>query len=632
MGIILLLLDIFPERWRRWVGAQDPTELEAGFLAAVAAWGYSLFFEGGFAAPLRGLAFFLVLLLAVCWTSRAAFSRAVLAALAFVAVLTAALFAWRQPSHLLICGLLALTPFMQKFHGFCRRLPSRYAAAAGLGLLVAAFWATIPPSAFRFPLDLSRLPPNLLTFYEMHLDNFALGPAQKLAAHVPLPQVQALYGLASPALMVVLNRAAGCPIDLGTFFKISFAFKYAFICCSLLALYLYGGRRFLPALLFSVWALSWNNSASPPLEANHSAVRFLGVPVFFLALWSVRRRPFALLLAVAAPTLWLCALLNPETAFALFAAALVYAWFRWREDGLPARLGRTLALAAAAVPGALLCRGGTVSMFSSGFGGTDFIASPAPFAVILLALIVWAQVAASPDANSPKNAYRAAAAAFLLLWGAYYVNRPWPTNLDIHLYVFGFFAVDLVRAAGLRTVSVPRRVGALMLLAVAAPLLTGSLNDSARDLFWETRRPQSIFHPSGPDQVASGVRVSADFASRLNAARETWMRYSRPGEPCLMLTSHPIFLSAATCFSSLPFADPFQAFTLENDRRESAAIRSSRAKYLFIEPESDLTDDDRRDSFARLRAAIAADYRPREKTPHLDVWERRLLDGRGEQR
>jgi hypothetical protein len=90
-----------------------------------------------------------------------------------------------------------------------------------------------------------------------------------------------------------------------------------------------------------------------------------------------------------------------------------------------------------------------------------------------------------------------------------------------------------------------------------------------------------------------------------------------------MLTSHPIFLSEATCVSSLPFPDPFQAFTLENDRRELGAILASRAKYLFIEPAQDLTDDDRRDAYARLRVAIAAAYRPREKTPHLEVWERR---------
>jgi hypothetical protein len=139
------------------------------------------------------------------------------------------------------------------------------------------------------------------------------------------------------------------------------------------------------------------------------------------------------------------------------------------------------------------------------------------------------------------------------------------------------------------------------------------------------RRPQSIFHAGDPSLVASGVRVSAEFADRLHAVSAAWRTHSRPGEPCLMLTSHPIFMSEATCVSRLPFADPFQAFTLENDRRELDAIRSSSAKDLFIEPAADVTDGNRRDSYDRLRAAISADFRLRAKTPHLEVWERRPL-------
>lgn len=628
-GALLLLLDAFPERWRRWVDAQDPAELEAGFLAAAAGWTFSLLLDGGFSAALQGPVLFLGLLIVIRMLSRrepqalAALSRALFAALALTVALTALIFARSEPSHLLICGVLLFLPALEKRLGLRRGLPRRFTAVFILGVLSFAFWATIPPPAFRFPLDLSRLPPNLLTFYEMHLDNFALRPAQQLGAHFSLSAVRPLYGLATPILMVVLNRAAGCPIDLGTFLKISFALKYVFVCCALIALYFHGGRRLLPPLIFSLWFLSWNTAAAPALEANHSAVRFVGVPIFFLALWSIRRKSFPALLAAIAPALWLCALLNPETAIALFASALVFVWFRWREDGLAARLKRTLLLTAAVSPAALVCWSETMVMFSSGFGGSDFVLSPAPFAVILTALIVWADVASRPDASSPKNAHRAAAAAFLLIWGAYYVNRPWPSNLDVHLYVFSFFALDIVRASALRRATVQRKVASLLLIAVAAPLLTVALGDVSRDLVWQLRRPRSIFHPSAPSRVASGVQIPADFAARLDSAREAWLRYYRPGEPCLMLTSHPIFLSAATCFSSLPFADPFQAFTLENNRRELDAIHASPAKRLFIEPDSDLTDDDRRDAFARLRASIAADYRLRGKTPHLDVWERR---------
>jgi hypothetical protein len=628
-GMLLLLLDAFPERWRNWVRAQEPAELEAGLLAAVAAWSFSLFLAGGLSAPLPGLALFLGLLLAIRLLSRQEpralpmLARCLFVALSCGAAIAALIFAWHEATHLLICGLLLFLPSIEKRLGL-RRIPRRFAASLVLILLLCAFWATIPPPVFRFPLDLSRLPPNLLTFYEEHLNVFALGPALRLGAHFDPSEVRPAYGWAVPLLMAALHRIAGCPIDIGTFLKISFALKYAFVCCGAIALYLYGRRRLLPALLFSLWVLSWNDSASPALEANHSAARFIGVPVFFLVLWSVRRRSFPFLLAVAAPALWLCALINPETALALFASALVYVWFRWRDDRA-ARLGRSLALLATVSPAALLYRGGMLPLFASGFGGTDFAASPVPFAVVLLALVVWADVAASLVARSPKNAYRAAAAAFLLIWSAYYVNRPWPSNLDISLYVFAFFALDIVRAAAFRAASFPRRAGFLMLIAVAAPLLTDALASSSRDLLWQFRRSTSIFHASRPDRVASGVIISADFAARLNAARAVWLKYSRPGDPCLVLSSHPVFLSEATCVSRLPFADPFQAITIKNELREVDAIRSSRGKELFLEPLEDLADEDRRDVYARLRAEISAGFRLRARPPHLEVWERREI-------
>lgn len=627
-GLLLLGLDAFPARWREWIRAQNPAELEAGFLAAVAAWAYALF-SGGFSAPVRELAFFLGLLLAVRLLSRGkpealpAASRALLAALTCAAALSALIFAFGEPAHVFACGLLLFHPWIEKRLGLRRGLARRHTPAVVLAVLFGVFWVTIPPSAFRFPLDLSRLPPDLLTFYEGHLNIFALGPALQLRAHGGWSGVQLLYGWAAPLLMVGLNRAFGCPIGIGTYLKLSFALKYAFVCCALIAYYLYSGRRLLPSALFSLWALSWNNSASPALEANHSAVRFIGVPFFFLVLWFVRRRPFRILFAAAVPALWLCALINPETALALFAALLVYAWFRWRDDGLPARLRRTFALVAAVAPAALLYRSGLMSLLATGFGGSEFASSPAPYAVILLALIVWAAVAASPDARSPKNAFRAAAAAFLLIWGAYYVNRPLPSNLDVHLYVFAFFALDIVRAAAFKAPSVPRRIGLLMLVAVAAPLLTGALTASEGDLLWQFRRPQSIFHPAAPGRVASGVQVSAAFSAELSAAREAWRKYSRPGEPCLLLVSHPVFLAEAACVPAFPFADPFPAFLRADDPRELGAIRSSPARTLFIEPDRDLADDDRRDYFDRLRAGISGEFRLRANTPHLEIWERR---------
>ena len=630
-GLLLLALDAFPDRWRDWVRTHDAAELEAGFLAAVAAWCHALFVAEGFASPLRGLSLFLGLLLAVRLLSRRkpetlpVLSKGLFAALAGATALAALAFARLEPQHFLICGLLLLLPAAGKSWGLRGVLPRRFTAAFFLGVLFCAFWATIPPSAFRFPADLSHLPPNVLTFYENHLDSFALGPALRLQAHRPFFGIQPLYGWGAPLLMVALNRVLGWPVDIGTFLRIGFALKYVFVSCAVIGLSLFGGRRLLPALLFSLWVLSWNNSASPVLEPSHSAARYVGVPLFFLVLWSVRRKSFPVLLAAAAPALWLCALINQETGLALFAAALVYAWFRWRGDGLPARLKRTLALVAAASPAALVCRSELAAMSSSGFGGSAFVSSPAPFAVVLTALIVWADVAASPEARSPKNAYRAAAAAFLLIWFAYYVNNPFPTDLSIYLYVFGFFALDILRAASFRAKSAPRRIAPLMLVAVAAPLLTGALTDASRDLLWEFRHPQAIFHPSSPDRVASGVRISADFAAQLRDARASWMRYSRPGEPCLMLHSHPIFLTEATCVSSLPFSDAFQTLTLANDRRELDAIRSSRAKDLFIEPAEDLTDDERRRAYARLRAEIAGDYRLRASPSHLEVWERRPL-------
>ena len=668
IGVILISLEIFHKRWAAWMDSQKPLYPWIGLISITCAWTlYTLMARLGI-DPIFWLSVFAVFQITIfyLYNYRPKFIPIIfnkflvnlLLLLIFSVILKIILeiFIKFIPKNYLLlplCVLLLCLPEIEKIFRLHISTPRRYNWIFILGTFFIGFLTTIPPTAYLYPLDLS--PVEGVSSFEYHLNAFVMRPALQLSHKLPdISHVRPLYGWGYPLLMIAINRLANVPVDFATFVKISYPLSWAYFCCAFLAFYFYSGRRLLLTLILSILPLPWNILMSPPLFANLSAARYIGIPCFFLLLWKCRHSSYPVLVTVFAPTLALCALINPETSIALFGAILVYIWYRWRQEGWLPRITKTVIATTVITIFTIFCIYGAIKLtvlsaqafsfidfsqqlqmmvdFASGYGGLKFIIHPTPFVIGLLSISIWANIATRNTSLSPKNAYRAAAAAFILVWGAYYINRPDPINLIAHLYVFTFFIIDLLRLYAIEINKLRMRppltinvygtalITILLLIVGVAPLLT----NASDDLIAKLRRGGSSFRPHSSD-VVSGVHIPRELLTEMNALRTVWRKYSKTEDPCLMLTAHPIFASEVTCHSDLPFADPFEAITTKDYCQLLDSLESSRAQYLFITPQDKLPNDAWRGYYAHLRDDLSAYYRLRESTPYLDVWQRRPL-------
>src|SRR5262249_22992140 len=150
-------------------------------------------------------------------------------------------------------------------------------------------------------------------------------------------------------------------------------------------------------------------------------------------------------------------LLNTESGLAVAAALFVFLHYRHRDTG---RLGALVGwfLAGSLLAGALfvalallllgslpplarlpqLFLGQAALLSGGGFSGFPWTPDPWPVFVFGHALFVLLQSAfAGQRALGFRPSFRAAAAALLAVWFAYYANRPDPWNLSSYYLVYG---------------------------------------------------------------------------------------------------------------------------------------------------------------------------------------------------
>ena len=265
---------------------------------------------------------------------------------------------------------------------------------------------------------------------------------------------------------------------------------------------------------------------------------------------------------------------NVETGFAVVAGA--GAWVVTRRGlgdlrGLLRDVG--LALSGAAVAVAVAAAAGvlpgleSLREYSGGFMGARLYLSPVVLAAAGHAVAILVRCALSRAPASPRGASRAALAAMLVTWLAYFANRPHPSSEIGYLALWGLLVADQWPAVRRATAGPAVLVRALALL-VLAPAIGYTLQSV---LYWPVQTIASgVTGPRPGARFVSGVWLDGRFADAL----ERQAGSLAPGDR-MWLTAAPYHLARVT--GRYPELRPATTFSLA-PRQLSGLVERLRAE------------------------------------------------------
>jgi hypothetical protein len=344
--------------------------------------------------------------------------------------------------------------------------------------------------------------------------------------------------------------------------------------------------------------------------------------------------------------------LNLESGTAMAVGILTFLYFRHGVAAGAGRVGRAfllvppflLGLLAAVVGVLVLGRvvtgewipvGRLPSLFlnavllsSGGFSGFPFVSDPWPVLIFGHAAYVLARAALDPvrAAGAPAS-FRAAVAAALVVWFAYYANRPHPWNLSSYYLLYGFLLVDLMRvaAAGLarRRASVLLALALAVLGGVALPNVLAIAKkgaDQVRAALLPALRREA---PPGA-RCVSGVFVEpAGGAAVLEKAATVAAR--RAEAPVYFTSDSWLVPKVAGVFSAVPAVDAcWESMTRAAYRRiVDAVLASPTSRVYFDPPGTPAYYSDCALFYERLRADLSGRFARGPDEGGWEAWVRR---------
>jgi hypothetical protein len=527
------------------------------------------------------------------------------------------------------------------------RLGRTVMGAAVLTLVAAS---TLP--GFLRPPDFSRLRWPELCFAQSHWSVVMAAPDLLLAGRRLLEDVRPDYGVLLPLLVAGAERLAG-PFSFGEEVHVLQLLQLLYVGLATVLLWRYSRRQWPLVAVALLTILPWHHFAHRSLLfPNQSPWRSIGVPLSLAALLLFpARSPRADALRLGAVA-GLALLLNLESGTAMAVAMAAFLYFRHRVATRPGRLARAAALAGGFLLGllasttAVLVLGRLVtgewiplermpSLFvnavflsSGGFSGFPFVADPWPLLIFGHAVYALARAALDPaSAASAPGSFRAAVAAALVVWFAYYANRPHPWNLSSYYVLYGFLLVDLARSAiaGLRR----RRASAFVALSVAAlagitlPNVVAMAGKGAEQVGSALGPALRREVPPGA-RVLSGVFLPPDGAAAVAAKAATIA--SRRAEGSVYFTSDSWLVpKVAGVFPAVPAVDAcWESMTRPAYLRILEAVRTSPASRVYFDPPgTPAYYSDCRLFYERLRADLADRFVRGSDEGGWEVWERR---------
>jgi len=524
-------------------------------------------------------------------------------------------------------------------------------AAACIFLLAAA---TIP-AIFATP-DLSDWGWKDVVFIQMHC-SLVFGVGDHLAAGERLfSQTVPTYGVFFQFFAAWYQRSVRT-LTAGNYFHVLQALNAVYLSASLLLLHRYTKGKWLLCLAGFALIVPWYHFRQHALwYPNLTGWRTLSFPLALLLCHFFRRvsvlKSSLFLGAFAAIAL----LINIESGLAATAGLIAYIYFQQllpSPHSIRASIvaGLAFSLGFAITFGAFFFLWGTVLPPLP-----DFAQAPHAFAVLRLWMATnfgsaefrWSLPAAAifahavfiliytPLANrrSPRHfaSLRAAAAAMIMVWFAYYMNRPDALNLPGFLLPYSLLLIDLLRylriqIARRRTITTLSTAALAIMIFAIIPELCFSWSSS--NFFIRHDHANATFKaPSRqPAELVDGVYLPAAGAENLVAQAKFLTQFPPDQSPFYITQNSYLMPKLSGHVSPIPAMDVLWELTTEEKYHDVlSTIAAANPRQLFLDsPESvAIGSQPYAGIFGQIRIDLAAmKYQPVAIQNGWEIWERK---------
>jgi len=493
-----------------------------------------------------------------------------------------------------------------------------------------------------------------LIWLEMHLTS-TIGVGESVAAGLKLfENVHPSYGLFFPTLFAIYHRYLG-DFSAADYLRFIQFLHVLFALFALTAHIMWRPRHpmmwLIPALFYLPFLHTFHSAIFRPTQ---SAWRFIGFPLgILLLLWigrgENRKVPFALGLIAG-----FLLLFNLETGIALSFGIGMFVLSRVRFNQLKEIFLRPLLMLAGIFTSffifMLFYRMGVggfplsfdsplpfqhIGNFSSGMGGLKFYKDLMALLILVHSLFIFYRNAHRWRMGplSFDQAFRVAISSCILVWFAYYANRPHPWNLWTFLFLYSFLIAEYLdprwfkwNPKRLARFSLPLPV--LMIGIVIIPFLASN-NAMAIKIVMKKWESSNLAANSQEYDRFAGLLIKAQHASLLHE-KLAYLRHQNERKDLIYFTVNTYFAPKLAEFRQhqFPFRDAFSevvTYSAFNDMVRR--IRNLHpARILFDDPESPLIKDYRGDFlmkyYRRLQNSLSPDYRPLKRESGWEIWEK----------
>jgi hypothetical protein len=497
-----------------------------------------------------------------------------------------------------------------------RRRVRRAVEGSMLLLLFAFVVAKEIPSLRKIP-DFSDRPVANMALINNHI-GMTMGHADRLASGDMLfRDTTPVYGVLVPVLLASYERQFGL-ISLGDHIRWLVAVEILYWIIAGYLFLVWSRGRWLSCLLPVVLLLEYYwSTALGLIPPNHSPFRSAGLPLAAFCLVALRRASPRANQWAAGIVSALAVLANVESGIAATVGLVLYVYRRYALGGLNERpLGMIKPAArfaggfiAALIGFAIVCRAGCgtwpyvpglkhyfelARLSSSGYGTRPFRMDKFENLVVALwplaqvGLAIWSvSYAALERPGGFRPSFRIAVGTMLLVWFAYFVNRPEPGYLASYNLLYGLLLIDCGRYLG-QAIKRPRR-----LLGIRAALAIFVLGYSG---FMASRVIEWSWNPSqwtvkcwrwgvplvdrGPERAPGKPRISGAYLPKPYADslrdRSTHLRRMARGERLVYFTVDSYLMPRLSGVLPLQqYPDPSEAFTRPSyDRLLSFVVKA----------------------------------------------------------
>ncbi len=570
-----------------------------------------------------------------------------------------------RPVDWRIVGLGALVPLALGALGplWAWRPVNRLFAMLTLVVLAAL---TVPGLFVR--LDLSFHPWSSIEIIQAHYA-YVFSQGDRLAAGARLAEdVVPYYGLLTPLVTGAAQRWLG-DLSLHAYMRMIEFLQAVYILAALYVYHYHARRKWVLCLAITFFALLtyhfyqfYLNSGTP----NHTAWRAIAFPVALAVLVRVRKLPLPRSAFVLGLTACLAVLQNAETGLAVTAGLLTFV----AVHHPPAHEFRPWLCSAARTAfafatGVLVTGVGYVVVYrlllgewlepralagvfqymrlmaDHGLGSTRLAFHP--LAVLMFVHAAYVLIRVWLDRRRVgrfRPSFRAAAAAMILTWFAYYANRPDPEYLTSFHVLYGVLLLDLLRP--LLVVSRRRALWAPALGALAVLTLVvvpAAIGQTAAAWEWYVKGVH-VLRNRPDDRIAT--RLSGVYFPNERRAAELWVkaRFLKSldrSRPVIYLTVDSYLIPKVSgVWPALPLVDVFwESLTPRQYAKLLRRIVASGVDVIYFDSDESIASyrtplhpplpplPGSREFFRELRKDLAPHFERSEVTSGWEVWKRR---------